>query len=305
MENDFHDWLKSAVPGQAQLLLPIGDDAALVDWSQHNQCVVTTDLLADDVHFRLDEVSPLAVGRKCLAVNLSDVAAMAATPIAATVSLLLPRDGSARLARQIIEGMLPLAREFGTVIAGGDTNVWEGRLVVSVTLLAAPHAKGVLRRDGARTGDLLFVSGVLGGSLAGHHLSFQPRVELARRLHTHFTLHAGLDLSDGVATDAGRLAEQSQCGIEIEIDKIPVSQAAKELAAKKPQRTAIERALADGEDFELLLAVPADTALALHSNYRGDVSLTEIGRVIDEPGVWLVDSHGARKACNIRGYEHQ
>jgi len=306
MERDFHDWLKQHLPSDSRLLLPLGDDAAVLDWSSHSECVVTSDMLADGVHFRLDEVGPERAGRKSLAVSLSDVAAMAATPVAAVVSLFLPRGEAPRLAEQIVEGMLPLATEFQTVIAGGDTNVWDGELVINVTLLAVPATKkGVLRRDGAVPGDLLLVTGQLGGSIAGHHLDFQPRIQLARALHADYDIHAGMDLSDGLATDARRMAEQSQCGVEIRTAKLPLSEAALQLAADPPGRTAIERALADGEDFELLLAVPPDAWSSMAVGYRGAVAITEIGRVIEQPGVWCVNESGDREPCRLSGYEHR
>ncbi len=304
MEQAFHSWLRAHLPSDHRLLVPVGDDAAVLDWARDSACLVTTDLLADGVHFRSEEHAPETIGRKALAVNLSDVAAMTGRPIAAFVTLLLPVDAESNLAERIMNGMLPLAARFNTLIAGGDTNVWPGRLAVSVTLLGVAGHKGPLQRSTAVPTDVVFVTGRLGGSLAGHHLDFEPRVELASYLREHYELHAGLDLSDGLAIDASRLAALSGCGIELYPHLFPISEAAAAMAAADPSRSTVERALGDGEDFELLLTVAEDDADRFEAEYAGHVPVTRIGTCIDRPGVWLVDETGRRSPCPAVGYVH-
>ncbi len=301
MENDFHQWLRENLGSDPRLKIGIGDDAAIVDWANANECVVTTDMLADGVHFRLEDVGGKAVGRKCLAVNLSDVAAMACTPVAAFVSLMLPRDQTEQLARDLLTGMEALAREFDVLLAGGDTNAWDGGLVVNVTVIAQPMAKGPLTRSGAVVGDSLLVTGPLGGSIMEHHLTFTPRVALAKQLHESYELHAGMDISDGLVLDASRMAAASGCGVELKMDCIPISQAAMDASHDDSSRSALARALGDGEDFELLLAVDSRHVESIQEGYPG-VSL--VGHCVETPGVWAVDSTGTRKACEIVGYEH-
>ncbi len=304
MEQAFHSWLRAHLPSDHRLLVPIGDDAAALDWAQDTACLVTTDLLADGVHFRTEEHSLEEIGRKALAVNLSDVAAMAGRPTAAFVSLLLPAGGGAEMATRIMNGMLPLADRHNTLIAGGDTNVWSGRLAIGITLLATAGPKGPLRRSTAIETDVVFVTGVLGGSLSGHHFRFEPRVELARYLFEHYDLHAGMDLSDGLAVDATRMASLSGCGIELYPHLLPLSDSALALAQADQSRSAVERALGDGEDFELLLTVSLTDAARLESEYAGSVPITRIGRCVPTPGLWLIDQAGQRTPCPALGYVH-
>jgi thiamine-monophosphate kinase len=283
----------------------VGDDAAVLQWPGDASGVVTTDLLADGTHFELAKHLPERVGRKALAVNLSDLAAMAARPRAVVVSLLLPRGEAAVLARRVLEGMLPLAREHEVAIAGGDTNVWDGRLVISVTALGQLTEKGPLLRSGARPGDALLLTGALGGSRLGHHLDFDPRIREALLLHQRYTLHAGMDISDGLCLDASRLAAASGCGIELELNCVRIAPAAHELARQmKDGRSALEHALTDGEDFELLMAAPRDEAQRILDDQPLNVPISEVGRVIDSPGLWGLYEDGRREPLEPRGFAH-
>src|SRR5439155_13286829 len=155
--------------------------------------LVTADMLMDGVDFRTSQHSPRQIGRKALACSLSDCAAMAVRPIAAVVSLALPSMWSLEQAQELYLGMEPLAQECGVAIVGGDTNSWNHPLVIDVAVLAEPWSDAApVRRSGARPGDRIYVSGRLGGSILGHHLSFGPRVELAHALARRFSgrLHA-------------------------------------------------------------------------------------------------------------------
>src|SRR5476651_886343 len=144
-----------------------GDDCALLAGSEL-PCLITTDMLLEGSHFRLAEAGPVRVGRKAMAVNLSDIAAMAGRPVAAVVSVGLPRTGGRVLAEELYLGMREVADAFDTAIVGGDTNSWDGPLVVNVTLLGEATPRGVVRRNEARPGDWLMVTGPLGGSILGN-----------------------------------------------------------------------------------------------------------------------------------------
>ena len=181
--------------------------------------------------------------------------------------------------------MLPLAESYQTVLAGGDTNVWGAPLAINVTVLARPTPRGPLLRSTASPGDVLFVTGCLGGSARGHHFDFEPRIHVAQALHAEYALSAGMDLSDGLATDAARLAQQSRCGIEIDTERIPLRETVHALVAAGSGRSAVDHALGDGEDFELLFAAPPAEARRLEKMYRGAVPVTRIGTCIDAPGV--------------------
>jgi thiamine-monophosphate kinase len=285
MESELLHWLRSRLPADRRAPLGLTDDAALLMLPTGGQFVATTDLLTEGVDFLLAEADPQRIGRKALAVNLSDLAAMAARPVAALVSLALPRSGGLALAKSLYEGMLPLAAEFDIAIAGGDTNAWDGGLVLSVTAMGTVGAKGPLRRSSARPGDWLLVTGEFGGSLLGRHFDFTPRVAEALLLHERYDVRAGLDCSDGLARDAAHLAEESGCGLALRLADVPVSASAAERAATSG-RSPLDHALGDGEDFELILAVAPDDARRLLADQPLETPLTCMGEFVAQPGLW-------------------
>lgn len=305
MESDFIAWLRQRVPAQARLPLGLHDDAALVAARGPGDIVLTSDLLTDGVDFRLGDCPPAAVGRKAVAVNLSDLAAMAARPLALLVSLALPRAGAATLARAIYEGVLALAAEFDVPVAGGDTNTWEGGLVISVTAVGQTTARGPLRRAGARPGDWILVTGSFGGSLLGRHFTFTPRVREALQLHEHYDLHAGIDVSDGLSLDLSRLASESQCGAALRLAAIPIHPAARELARQQPTGPSpLAHALADGEDFELILAAAPHEAQRILSQQPLAIPITCIGRFVAQPGLWQEHPDGTLVELAPCGWQH-
>src|SRR5262249_10341544 len=149
-------------------------------------------------------------------------------------------------------GLREMADNFDTAIVGGDTNTWDGPLVISVTVLGEPGPAGVVQRKGARPGDWLLVTGPLGGSIRGKHLDFTPRVREALALASRVLLHAMIGISAGRASDASRLCRESGCGAVLWAEKVPMSDEARALS---DGRSPLEHALSDGEDFELLFAV--------------------------------------------------
>ena len=373
MERELISWLREHLPPHPLLRLGLGDDAAVLRMAGVEECVLTVDLLTDHVDFELSNVDPRRVGRKALAANLSDLAAMAARPLAGVVALALPRPGTTNhifhhtgqvadsvpllrrssaerdprpdtackqavaheiahggercgleLAVALYEGMLPLAEQYDLAIAGGDTNSWDGPLVISITLLGAVTPRGPLRRDGAKPGDRIVVTGSFGGSLLGRHLDFEPRVREALYLHEQYELHAGIDVSDGLSLDLAHVLEESHCGAVINTDAVPVADDARRLAEQRADgSTPLSHALSDGEDFELILAVPADEARRmLHDqplagdcpNFRvsgngtvpfdAAVPLTDIGEFVAEPGLWQIDGSGLRRPLVPQGWQH-
>jgi len=209
------------------------------------------------------------------------------------------------LAQAIYEGMLPLAQRYGVVIAGGDTNVWDGPLAISVTVVGETTSRGPLQRDGARPGDVILVTGRLGGSILGHHFDFEPRVAEAIRLHEKYPLHAGMDISDGLSLDLSRLAETSACGAALQSEQIPLAPAAVELSRVLPDgKTPLEHALTDGEDFELILAVEPHVARRMIEAKEIECGLTQIGQFVPERGLWQVDQQGGRTPLAPRGFQH-
>ena len=304
MERDLIRWLTAQIPSHPRLLVGVGDDAAIVRLPDESRLVATTDMLMDGVDFELSKHDPQRIGRKALAVNLSDLAAMAAEPVAALVSLALPRQGGEALAKSLYEGLLPLAAEFDCPIAGGDTNSWDGPLVISVTALGAVPPERRWRRNGARPGDAILVTGNFGGSILGKQFDFRPRIREALWLAENVEVHAAIDVSDGLSLDLWRLCEASCCGAAVRTSTIPVAKAATDLAARHGGSPA-DHALGDGEDFELILAVPAEQATALVRSQPLGTPLTEIGSFIAEPQLLAVAPDLSMQPLIIRGYEHK
>lgn len=300
-ELGFINWLRQQTPASPRVLVGPGDDAAVLPQEGGPPWLVTTDMLLEGSCFRLQEASPRLVGRKALAVNLSDVAAMAGRPLAAFVSVGLPRQGGRTLAEELYRGLRELADEFQTAVAGGDTNTWDGPLVVSITLVGEATARGPVLRSGAQPGDWLLVTGPLGGSILGKHLTFTPRVREALQLHEAAELHALIDISDGLTLDLHRICTESRCGALLRAERIPIDPAAHRLQDGKP---ALEHALTDGEDFELIVAVPPDQAHRLVASQPvPGISLVHIGECVAEPGLWL-EQEGKQQALEPRGYVH-
>jgi len=305
MENELIAWLRERLPAHPRLRVGPGDDAAVLRLARHDDCVMTVDLLTDHVDFELAEVDPRRVGRKALAVNLSDLAAMAARPLAAVIAVALPRTGGMALAKALCEGMIPLAEEYDLAIAGGDTNSWDGPLAISITLLGQTTPQGPLLRSGARPGDRIVVTGSFGGSILRHQFDFDPRVEEALAIHQRYGLHAGIDVSDGLSIDLARLCRESRCGAVLDASTIPIADDARRLAEELADgSTPLDHALGDGEDFELILAVPPDEAERMLAERPVEVPLSVVGRFTEEPGLWIVDATG-RHELTPSGWEHE
>ena len=266
-----------------------------------------TDAVVEGVHFT-PETPPEKIGHKALGRCLSDIAAMAGTPTAALVTIGLPTNFSTEFVEAIYAGLNALARRHQVAVAGGETTTNPGGIFISVALLGwVPRGKGVLR-SGAEVGDAIFVTGELGGSLAGKHLDFEPRLAEARWLAANFGVHAMIDLSDGLAGDLPHLlAASGGLGADIRAASVPVSRAARELArAGDLAKPALLAALTDGEDFELLFAVAPSDAVRVLDGWKAEFPETRlscIGKTRAEPGVILRDETGA-KPMPRGGYEH-
>lgn len=313
MEQQFIEWLTSKVGADARLDVGIGDDAAVLRPSAARRTVFCTDMLVEGVHFATaPDYDPQAVGRKAVAVNLSDVAAMAGTPTAAVASVALPKRGGQGLGERLLDGMLEMAERFGVRLVGGDTTSWDGPLVVNVAMLGTAVPGRVWRRDAAAVGDVLLVTGALGGSLRGRHLAVQPRVAEAQALVEAACVHAAIDISDGLALDLARMMEASGCAAEVSLAEIPIHADAVAAANEEPEKgNPLARALGDGEDFELLISLPAaEAARVLCEIEEGRLAgwpgtpLTAIGRVVAGRGLVAIGDDGSQRALPPTGYLH-
>ncbi len=305
MEEDLIHWLQHRLQHGDRTNVGVGDDAAVFNW--RGRQVVTTDTLMDGVDFVLSQCDAQRVGRKALAVNLSDLAAMASRPVSAVVSLVLPCSGGHRLAQDLYEGMLPLAHQFGVDVVGGDTNSWEGPLVIGLTLMGDVVEPGPWLRSGGRVGDQVLVTGHFGGSILGSHFTFEPRVKEALSLLETYQINGATDVSDGLSWDLHNVAKASGCGAVVDLSRVPISAAAHQLAARPSDRlSALRHALCDGEDFELILVASADQADRLIDEQPLGVPVTKIGYLVEELGLWQQTGAGKKvERLKPRGYQHQ
>jgi thiamine-monophosphate kinase len=250
-------------------------------------------MLCEGVHFLSDE-DPKLIGRKALAVNLSDIAAMGGRPTLAVLAFAIPPERGASYALDIVRGAQSLAEEFGVQLCGGDSNRSLRDVNVSVTLLGDAQAQGAILRSGAQVGDAIVVTGKLGASFESRkHLLFQPRVKEALFLNQNYKVHAMTDISDGLARDLGNILEASHCGAVLFADAIPVSEILQSLSKEEK----LKRALSDGEDFELVFTMSERDADALTQK---DSFYTKVGSIIETPGLFWSD----RSLIEIQGYIH-
>lgn len=363
MELEIVERLCRRFPNHPAMKLGPGDDAAILELAGSSpEIVVSTDLLTEGVDFLLARMDPRKIGRKALAVNLSDLAAMAAEPLACVISVALPKSplfptkedlaevhqeaseflnaseiseasnapeggpqsqspiflpkgripsgNSVPLLMELLcEGFLDAAEDAARpvgetgqtqtlpiAIAGGDTNTWDGPLVLSVTVIGRTAGKPLCRNQ-AQPGDAIFVTGPLGGSLLRRQFEFMPRIQEMLSLNAAFSLHAGMDISDGLSLDLLRLCRQSRCSAELFPDQIPISPDAVRLSALKPEESAIydwitssmvsgtplDHALGDGEDFEVLFTAPWEESTRILQNSLG-ISVFRIGRILEKTG---------------------
>jgi thiamine-monophosphate kinase len=295
--------LTRSLPTNSSVLVGAGDDCAVLDLGLREKLFLfKTDALVEGVHFTCD-TPPQKIGRKALARCLSDVAAMAGKPAAALVTLGLPDKFEPAFVEKMYDGLNALARAHDVAVVGGETTTNPGGVFLSIALLGTVGRGKQVLRSGAKAGDAVFVTGELGGSSAGRHLEFEPRLEEAHWLAAHFSIHAMIDLSDGLAGDLRHVLRASGVGAELLKTAIPVSRAAKSRAQIKP---ALASALTDGEDFELLFTVAAGDAVKLLDAWKKQfpgLKLSCIGKIVAGEGISLRDRNGTQK-IQARGYVH-
>jgi len=308
--------LTKSLPTNKNVVTGAGDDCAVLDLGAPDRLILfKTDAVVEGIHFTR-ETPPEKIGRKALARCLSDIAAMAGAPVAALVTLGLPEKFEPEFVAKIYDGLNALAEKSGVAVCGGETTTNPGRIFISIALLGAVGRGKQIPRSGAKTGDAIFVTGELGGSLAGKHLEFEPRLEEARWLAEHFSIHAMIDLSDGLAGDLRHVLKASGAGAELLKDAIPVSRAAKLGGARlptsqlagtlAPPKPPFSAALTDGEDFELLFTVAGGDAVKLLDAWRKKfpkLKLSCIGKIVAGGGISIRGKDGSHK-LNAHGYVH-
>ena len=299
--------LPHTLPANDSVVVGAGDDCAVLDLGVPDKLILfKTDAVVEGFHFTR-ETPPEKIGRKALARGLSDIAAMAGTPVAALVTVALPEKFEPEFISKIYDGMNVLAREQGVAIVGGETTTNPERILISISLLGTVARGKQILRSGAKAGDAIFVTGELGGSLAEKHLDFEPRLIEARWLAEHFSIRAMIDLSDGLAGDLRHILKASGAGAELLKTAVPISRAAK-LRAKgsSAAKPAFAAALTDGEDFELLFTVGSKDAVKLLDVWKQQfpkLKLSCIGKIVAGDGILIRDKSGSHK-FNANGYVH-
>lgn len=288
----------------------IGDDCAVIPIPRGHQALVTTDFSLESVHFKRAWHPAESVGYRCLARGLSDIAAMGGEPVAAFLSIALPRSLPQGWVDAFLRGLLKLAAEFKVSLAGGDTAESPGGVLADIVVLGSvPKGKAVLR-SGASPGDKIYVTGNLGASAAildllsrkkirpadaPRHFYPMPRIEVGRFLRKTRLASAMIDISDGLSTDLGHLCKESRVGAEIQAGAIPVG-----MVGKPARKVELRFALHGGEDYELLFTVPRGKRVP--SRIAG-VAVTQIGQVTRGRGAFL-ERDGAKKRLPAQGWEH-
>ncbi|MDE3076894.1 MAG: thiamine-phosphate kinase [Chloroflexota bacterium] len=302
---------KREAPGRAGTLIGIGDDAAVWKPSRGARSIATTDLLVENVHFCLDYMDWFDVGWKAMAVNLSDIAAMGGRPLVALVTAGLRREMEKEQLRELFRGLTQCAGTYGTEVVGGDTVTSPTAAIVGVTVfgetIGGKAAHRVLRRDAAKAGDAVAVTGVLGSSAAGlrllrqvrpragsalcrAHLRPQPRLEEGQA-SVRAGIACGMDISDGLLADLGKICAASRVGAIIQAEDVPT---AVEVGRYFPE-DALALALTGGEDYELVVCAPEEQL--------GRLPVSIVGRIVRGKGVAVVDAAGDRISFERAGYD--
>lgn len=292
-----------------ELTLGIGDDTAIIRVAPGSELLVTTDFSLEGVHFRRDWHPPESVGHRCLARGLSDIAAMGGKPVAAFLSLALPAKLPQGWVDRFIKGFLALAKQFSVPLAGGDTAQSPAGVLADIVAIGSVPKGKAIRRSGAKSGDRIYVTGTLGGSVATlnrlrrgerlrpknfpDHFSPTPRIAIGQYLREHRLASSMIDLSDGLSTDLSHLCEESRVGALVYADSLPTIDSSPESLAY---------ALHGGEDYELLFTAPHKRRVP--KNIAG-VMVTDIGEILPSrrSQMWL-ESEGLRVPLKPKGWEH-
>jgi len=274
----------------------IGDDTAVIAWKRGSYLLYTCDMLVEDVHFKRAAATPFQIGWKAMGRTISDIAAMGGVPRYALVSCAIDPGLPVSYADGIYKGMKALTNKFGINLVGGDT-CRSKKIAIDVSLIGEVERKNLVTRCGAKPGDLILVTGAIGGSVKGKHLTFMPRLDEARSLVKKFKLNAMIDVTDGLLLDLWRILDASGAGARIHQSLIPVSDEA----------DSFEKALSDGEDFELLFTMSPLEARRFFKTQlvRMKTPVTLIGEVTDKrDGFRLVMEDGKQEKVTPEGYVH-
>lgn len=283
--------IRKLIKTDSSVIKGSGDDCAVLEFDKKSFMLFTCDMIIEGVDF-LPKEDPYLIGRKALAINISDIASCGGEPKHCLVSLGIPKNKTVAFADRLCKGMIAIANKYNINIVGGDISR-SADLTIDVSMLGFVEKENLVLRSGARCGDMIFVSGGIGQAFKGKHLTFTPRLREARYLVTHFKVDAMIDISDGLIQDLGHILEQSQVGALLYEDLIPLNKDAKSL----------NEALSSGEDFELLFTLPQDSSRKLFK--QAHIFFKPIGKILEKrQGLKLMDSEGRLRRIKIKGYRH-
>lgn len=307
------------------IICGIGEDAAALKISEKNILLTTCDLLVEDIHFNLSLTNSYHLGRKSLAVNLSDIAAMGGIPRFFLVSLAIPTYISVEFIDDLYRGIMELADEFNTKLVGGDTNASPDKLIIDITLLGEANPDHLLKRSGAQAGDSIFATGTLGDSALGfsilksdhqsnitspfnkltlRHLSPHPRITEGKAIAEKHLASAMIDISDGLLTDLKQILTLSKVGATIFISQLPLSNDFKQFQVQH-KHNKIDFALNGGEDYELLFTSPQTKENDLYRlSQKLKVPITKIGEINSSEKLIVLDENQTPYSIDDQGYDH-
>lgn len=273
-----------------------GDDAAVIEWTSKKYLLMTSDILVEDIHFRRSSATPYQIGWKAMVRNISDIAAMGGLPRYATISMALPSKTALSYADGIYKGIKSSAKQFGVNVVGGDLSSSEN-IVIDIALLGEVEKDRLVRRSGANAGDLILLTGTVGGSSKGKHLDFVPRVEASRLITEKYSVSSMIDVSDGLLIDLWRILDASGVGAKIHQSIIPLSSHAR----------SFDRAVREGEDFELLFTMSNNEARKFFTKMLAKMKtpVTLIGEITRKrDGYRLIREDGKTEKIKTDGYLH-
>lgn len=317
-EFQFIDKIKDYFPSP-ESTLGIGDDCAVIPYSDEEFYLVTTDALIEDVHFSLSAISYKALGWKSVAVNLSDIAAMGGITKYLFISIAIPKKTNSDEIFSFYEGVKEIVSEYQVFLLGGDTTSSKDRLCISITAIGTCFKDKILLRTGAKPGDYIYVTGTLGDSSAGlllsqspkqsysqseeylmnRHFHPTPRLKEINYLVNHYQLNSAIDISDGLSSDLNHILQGSQLGAKVNWTAIPKSKELQSVLKGKPLEEAV---LNGGEDYEILFSSPDIIDLDLFFKETGTI-LSQIGFIHNEKGIGLT-KEGFVEKLEPLGYDH-
>lgn len=316
---------KGAVVRPKRVVKGVGDDAAVFYPPVDQPMLLTTDLLVERIHFNRQSISGFDLGFKSLAVNLSDIAAMGGKPLEAFVSIAIPEDCPLEYIDGVYAGLRELAGQFGVNILGGDTTGSRKDLVINIAITGTVERDCLLLRDGAKPGDLIYLTGTIGDSRAGlqvilndlslsdpvtaklyhQHCRPMPHLKEGRVLAHSKKVTAAIDVSDGLTSDLGHIISQSNCGAVIDTRQLPISPELRQFGEGQAVDP-IDFALNGGEDYVLLCTVQADAAAGLETAFLAQFErpLYRIGKITSSGHLEKIDEAGHRKPLKSKGWDH-